>query len=125
MRLAALVDVAMAAALLATGALEIVTNNLVEGADPRVVVTSLLVGAVALLARSRWPLVCLGVLVCLVSVIGPAITAPLVVALLLAFATVGRRCSDQWAITAAGIGTAVLIAQAALGPVPSDAVIFM
>ena len=52
----------MAAALVAAGALEIATDN-VEGADPRVVLASLLVGAVAPLARSPWPLPRPGLLV--------------------------------------------------------------
>ncbi|HYF16221.1 MAG TPA: hypothetical protein VEA40_00025 [Ramlibacter sp.] len=45
------VDVAMAAALVAAGALEIATDN-VEGADPRVVLTSLFVGG--LVALVHW-----------------------------------------------------------------------
>ena len=129
MRMPPLVDGAIAAALLATGVLEIVTNN-VEGADPAVVLASLLVGAIALLARTRWPLLCLGVLLCLVIVIelpgvGPALTASLVVALLLAFGTVARRCSDRTGIAAAVVVVGLLVVPSALGPVPSDAVVFL
>ena len=61
-RVPPLVDMAAAAALVAAGAFEIATGN-VEGADPRVIFASLLVGGIALLVRSRWPLVCLGLLV--------------------------------------------------------------
>jgi signal transduction histidine kinase len=118
------VDAAMAAALVAAGAFEIVTGNVTD-ADPSVVVASLLVGAVALLVRSRWPLLCLGVLVGLVLVIGPAVTASLVVALLLAFGTVGRRCSHRWGIASAVAAVGALVVQAAAGPVPSDAVVFV
>jgi signal transduction histidine kinase len=129
MQMPPLVDGAIAAALLVTGTLEIVTSN-VEGADPAVVIASLLVGAVALLARTRWPLLCLGVLLCVAIVIelpgvGPAITASLVVALLFAFATVGRRCADRTSIAAAVAGVGLLVGEAALGPDPSDAVVFM
>jgi signal transduction histidine kinase len=123
-RVPPLVDVAMAAVLVTAGALEIVTNS-VEGADPGVILTSLLVGAVALLVRSRWPLLCLGVFVCLVVVIGPAVTASLVVALLVAFGTVGRRCSHRWGIAAAVTAVGVLVLQASVGSVPSDAVVLL
>jgi signal transduction histidine kinase len=123
-RVPPLVDVAMAVALVAAGTLEIVTDN-VEVADSRVIVTSLLVGAVGLLLRSLWPLLCLAVFVCLVIAVGPALTASLVVALLLAFATVGRRCSSRWGVTAAVVGVGVLVLQASVGPVPSDAVVLL
>ncbi|HSU11737.1 MAG TPA: histidine kinase [Pseudonocardia sp.] len=123
-RVPPLVDVAAAAALVAAGAFEIATGN-VEGADPRVIFASLLVGGIALLVRSRWPLVCLGLLVCLVILIGPALSASLVAAMLFGFGTVARRCSDRWGSAAAVVAVGALVAHTALGPVPSDVVVFL
>jgi signal transduction histidine kinase len=123
-RVPPLVDVATAVALMTAGALEIVTES-VENAGSGAILASLLVAAVALLVRSRWPLLCLGVLVCLVAVIGTAVTASLVVALLLAFSTVGRRCSHRWSTAAALTAVGLLVVQASVGPVPSDAVVLL
>jgi signal transduction histidine kinase len=97
------VDVAFAAALLVVGVAELALDDggmYQEPAAPAAVI----VGAVAMLVRSRAPLVCLGgfVLVVVVTQLAgvAAITGATVIGCLFALATVARRCADSTAVVA-------------------------
>jgi signal transduction histidine kinase len=127
MRLRAPQDVASAAVLVGLGSLEVVVGTR-EAADPVAALVFVLVGAAALLVRSRWPRLSLAVLVGIVASdpwIGPGVTASLVLAMLFALGTVARRCAERVSTPAAVAALGLLAGTAALSPVPTDAVVLL
>lgn len=110
-----------------TGLVEVAVAG-VEADRPVATTILALVAAGAMLLRSAWPLLCLGVLVTLVVVAqvpasGLALTAVVVVGCLLALGSVGRHCPDRTSFPAVVATVALFIIGAAFTSRPWDVVI--
>ncbi len=120
-------DVAFAA-LIAVGGLTEVATDPGTFNEPAAAAISVLLGAAAMLLRSRWPVACLGSFLALVAlpyVLGAAaqtMTASTVLGSLIALGSVGQRSRERTAVAALVVTTTMYAGGALLSARPYDAV---
>lgn len=116
------------AVLIAVGGLTEVATDPATFTDPVAAVISVLVGALAMLLRSRWPVACLAVFWALVALpfvlgAGPStMTASTVLGSLVALGSVGQRSGARTAVAGLLLTTAMYVGGSLFSARPYDAV---